>query len=56
VFCNREINMQQIRAVGFDMDYTLAQCMYVYVCMCVCIYIYVCMRVCPLVNVYSEAQ
>ena len=25
VFCNREINMQQIRAVGFDMDYTLAQ-------------------------------
>jgi len=25
VFCNREINMQQIRAIGFDMDYTLAQ-------------------------------
>ena len=25
VFCNREVNMQQIRAVGFDMDYTLAQ-------------------------------
>jgi len=25
VFCNREIKMDQIRAIGFDMDYTLAQ-------------------------------
>ena len=25
VFCNREINLQNIRAIGFDMDYTLAQ-------------------------------
>ena len=25
IFCNRELNMQQIEAVGFDMDYTLAQ-------------------------------
>jgi len=25
VFCNRELNMQGIRAIGFDMDYTLAQ-------------------------------
>lgn len=25
IFCNRELNMQQIKAVGFDMDYTLAQ-------------------------------
>lgn len=25
VFCNREIKMQDIRAIGFDMDYTLAQ-------------------------------
>lgn len=24
IFCNREINMQQIQAIGFDMDYTLA--------------------------------
>lgn len=24
IFCNREVNMQQIEAVGFDMDYTLA--------------------------------
>jgi len=28
IFCNRETNMAGIRAVGFDMDYTLAQ----YVC------------------------
>ncbi|CAN0201842.1 unnamed protein product [Scytosiphon promiscuus] len=25
IFCNRELNMKQIKAVGFDMDYTLAQ-------------------------------
>ena len=25
LFCNRELNMQQIEAVGFDMDWTLAQ-------------------------------
>ena len=25
VFCNRELNMQQIEAIGFDMDWTLAQ-------------------------------
>jgi hypothetical protein len=25
VFCNREINMNGIRAIGFDMDYTLAR-------------------------------
>lgn len=25
IFCNRELNMDQIKAVGFDMDYTLAQ-------------------------------
>lgn len=25
VFCNRELNMQQITAIGFDMDFTLAQ-------------------------------
>ncbi|KAJ8613155.1 hypothetical protein CTAYLR_004816 [Chrysophaeum taylorii] len=25
IFCNRELNMNQIKAVGFDMDYTLAQ-------------------------------
>ncbi|KAG5184865.1 5'-nucleotidase [Tribonema minus] len=25
VFCNRELSMKQIKAVGFDMDYTLAQ-------------------------------
>jgi len=25
IFCNREINMKTIRAIGFDMDYTLAQ-------------------------------
>jgi len=25
VFCNRELNMENIEAVGFDMDYTLAQ-------------------------------
>ena len=24
IFCNRAINMENIRAVGFDMDYTLA--------------------------------
>jgi hypothetical protein len=25
VFCNRSLNMRNITAVGFDMDYTLAQ-------------------------------
>ena len=25
IFCNRSLNMQEIQAVGFDMDYTLAQ-------------------------------
>lgn len=25
VFCNRSLNMKSIAAVGFDMDYTLAQ-------------------------------
>eukprot|EP00879_Flechtneria_rotunda_P000833 GHRR01000958.1.p1 GENE.GHRR01000958.1~~GHRR01000958.1.p1 ORF type:complete len:660 (+),score=216.69 GHRR01000958.1:198-2177(+) len=25
IFCNRSLNMKQIKAVGFDMDYTLAQ-------------------------------
>lgn len=25
VFCNREINMNGVRAIGFDMDYTLAR-------------------------------
>eukprot|EP00752_Nemacystus_decipiens_P006623 g5954.t1 len=25
IFCNRELNMNQVKAVGFDMDYTLAQ-------------------------------
>ena len=25
VFCNRELNLGTIRAIGFDMDYTLAQ-------------------------------
>jgi 5' nucleotidase family len=25
VFCNRELKMSNIRAIGFDMDYTLAQ-------------------------------
>eukprot|EP00798_Chlamydomonas_sp_ICE-L_P013214 gene13214-19050_t len=25
IFCNRALNMRQIQAVGFDMDYTLAQ-------------------------------
>jgi len=25
VFCNRELKMSHIRAIGFDMDYTLAQ-------------------------------
>lgn len=25
VFCNRELSMNGIRAIGFDMDYTLAQ-------------------------------
>ena len=25
IYCNRSLNMQSIRAVGFDMDYTLAQ-------------------------------
>ena len=25
IFCNRELNMKQIEAIGFDMDYTLAQ-------------------------------
>jgi hypothetical protein len=25
IFCNRALNMRTIRAVGFDMDYTLAQ-------------------------------
>lgn len=25
IFCNRELNMQTITAIGFDMDYTLAQ-------------------------------
>lgn len=27
VFCNRSLNMKNIVAVGFDMDYTLAQYM-----------------------------
>jgi hypothetical protein len=25
IFCNRSLNMRNITAVGFDMDYTLAQ-------------------------------
>ena len=25
IYCNRSLNMTSIRAVGFDMDYTLAQ-------------------------------
>ncbi|CAM9124494.1 unnamed protein product [Chrysoparadoxa australica] len=25
IFCNRELSMKQIKAIGFDMDYTLAQ-------------------------------
>jgi 5' nucleotidase family len=25
VFCNRSLNMKSIKAIGFDMDYTLAQ-------------------------------
>lgn len=25
IFCNRSLNMDSIMAVGFDMDYTLAQ-------------------------------
>lgn len=25
IFCNRSLNMKNITAVGFDMDYTLAQ-------------------------------
>lgn len=25
IFCNRSLNMAAVRAVGFDMDYTLAQ-------------------------------
>ena len=25
VFCNRELNMESLAAIGFDMDYTLAQ-------------------------------
>lgn len=25
VFCTRELNMEQMEAVGFDMDFTLAQ-------------------------------
>ena len=25
IFCNRALNMQQIKAVGFDLDYTLAE-------------------------------
>ncbi len=25
IFCNRALNMKQIKAVGYDMDYTLAQ-------------------------------
>merc|ERR1719247_3177821 len=25
IFCNRAINMEQIKAVGFDMDYTMAE-------------------------------
>ncbi|WIA37291.1 hypothetical protein OEZ86_014231 [Tetradesmus obliquus] len=25
IFCNRSLNMKQIKAIGFDMDYTLAQ-------------------------------
>ncbi|KAG7346317.1 HAD superfamily hydrolase [Nitzschia inconspicua] len=25
IFCNRELNLSQIKAIGFDMDYTLAQ-------------------------------
>lgn len=25
VFCNRALNMKRVMAVGFDMDYTLAQ-------------------------------
>ena len=25
IFCNRELNMKQIEAVGFDLDYTLAE-------------------------------
>ena len=25
IFCNRELNMGQVEAIGFDMDYTLAQ-------------------------------
>lgn len=25
IFCNRALNMKRIKAVGFDMDYTLAQ-------------------------------
>jgi hypothetical protein len=25
IFCNRSLNMKSIKAVGFDMDYTLAQ-------------------------------
>lgn len=25
IFCNRSLNMRSIEAIGFDMDYTLAQ-------------------------------
>ncbi|KIZ03139.1 hypothetical protein MNEG_4824 [Monoraphidium neglectum] len=25
IFCNRSLNMKQIKAIGFDMDYTIAQ-------------------------------
>jgi hypothetical protein len=25
IFCNRELKMSHIKAIGFDMDYTLAQ-------------------------------
>jgi hypothetical protein len=25
IFCNRALNMNQIKAVGFDLDYTLAE-------------------------------
>ena len=30
IFCNRELNMKQIEAIGFDMDYTLAQYNYAF--------------------------
>jgi hypothetical protein len=25
IFCNREVNMERIKSIGFDMDFTLAQ-------------------------------